>query len=513
MTSRHEAGRTRRRLPHVNVDAEYEGESLDTVHLLAGSGQRGCGDGRAVSASFNAPADLCYLGDDAGTLVLSDTQNNTLRFVVPPSHSSLNKYDSEPRVQSLRHARFSSPRGLAITASWDTLHLLVCDSGNHRIQWGQLPLHFPIDEMTFDTFAGTGVRGHQDGPANTATFHHPSGVCVDGNEVVYVVDTGNHCIREVRRVKRHVASSSTNNAGGGHHWVVLTIAGNGSGGTKKKSMGVVKDGRGRVSNHVGGYIDGPGDRARFRAPTGICLGRGQDELLVADTFNHCIRVVSRRQTRGATEWTVHTIAGGGQSGHLDSNCDSALFNQPVGICRASDDSLFVADKGNHCIRHIGGYIGKLKYSWVRTISVGALAPSWRFPKGVEPPLLLPKGVAMLPVHHSWYSPNQHPHEDNNRCPPKLVVGVCDTGNHIVRVITLNMDDTAIPSTKPVHDANAWTDAPIATPVYSLPTSPSMGNQHTEELERVRTTSHVPPAFVTGSMLACVVAGRQPSTST
>ncbi|RLN99835.1 hypothetical protein DYB28_008237 [Aphanomyces astaci] len=440
---------------------------------------------------------MCCLGDDFGTLVVSDSQNNTLRFLVPPSSSFHGDNDTEPRVQSLRHARFSLPRGLAVTSSWDRTYLLVCDSGHHSIQWGQLPSTCPLDEMAFDTFAGTGFRGHHDGPADTATFHHPCGICVDDTETVYVVDTGNHCIREIRRIKKHVTSSRSGKST--HHWIVSTIAGcSGSGGIRYKA--VVKNERGRVSNHASGYADGPGDRARFRAPTGICMGQGSGELLVADTFNHCIRVVCRSNALNA--WTVHTIAGGIQSGHLDGGCDAAMFNQPVGICRAGDSSLFVADKGNHCIRHIGGWIGKLKYSWVRTISVGDLAPSWRFSKGVEPPFLLPKGLTVLPPRHRWYSPSQHNHHENNNksAPQHVVVGVCDTGNHLVRVVSLEIEDSTIfdnsnaerqpkyggVSTTPSATAQVdWQDQDVwlvATPVPLTP--PSSHNQATDELERV-----------------------------
>ncbi|KAF0687211.1 Aste57867_21067 [Aphanomyces stellatus] len=404
----------RRVAAFVPRDDEDTEEASDTVYLLGGCGQRGCGDGRAVSATFNAPSDLCCLGDTDGSLVLSDTQNNTLRFLVsaPPSphRHPLHTMTHEPNVFSLRNSPLSSPRGLAVTTSWgpDATFLFVCDSGHHTIQYGRLSSTSLLESMTLEVFAGsTGVKGHRDGPALAASFHHPTGICVHDDRTLYVTDAGNHCIRQIRHRQGR--------------WVVSTIAGGHQHPPPHKS----KSARGRVSIHAG-HVDGPGSQAMFRGPSGIAVG-ASGELLVADTFNHCIRALLHQETG----WVVATIAGGEKSGHVDGRCAGAMFNQPVGICRASDGSVFVSDRGNNCIRHIGGGVNWRKYCFVRTIAVGQSAPNWRFPRGIEPPFLLPKGLAALPSHHAWYNNGGATNQ-----PHQLVVGVCDTGNHVMRVITL-----------------------------------------------------------------------------
>ncbi|CAK4079122.1 unnamed protein product [Aphanomyces euteiches] len=393
--------RTRRR-PFTPED------ETNTVCLLAGCGQRGCGDGRATSATFNSPSDICWLGDANGTLAVSDAQNNTLRIIAP---------GKEAKVHSLRSSTFNTPRGLAMMSSSPN-KLLVCDAGHHRLQFANLPTTSLLTDMTFQVFAGCGQRGLRDGPAAVAAFNQPSDICVGDDNTIYVSDTGNHCIRQLCRVQ-------------GDQWIVSTIAG---GMNQVPSKNV----RGRLSMHSG-YMDGPGSRALFRAPCGLALG-SSGELLVADTFNHCIRAVAQSGEKNV--WTVHTIAGtGGQSGHLDGACASALFNQPVGLCRTRDGSLFVSDKGNNCIRQIGGYVNPRKYCWVRTIDVGHLAPNWHFPKGIEPPFLLPRGLTEL--HHAWHT---------GTCEPsigKLVVGVCDSGNHIVRVLTIDAPVEVTPEPRQV----------------------------------------------------------------
>ncbi len=49
------------------------------------------------------------------------------------------------------------------------------------------------------TLAGSseGERGHHDGPAHEARFKHPTGVAVDGDGNVIVVDRQNNVVRKV----------------------------------------------------------------------------------------------------------------------------------------------------------------------------------------------------------------------------------------------------------------------------------------------------------------------------
>ena len=159
---------------------------------------------------------------------------------------------------------------------------------------------------------------------------------------------------------------------------------------------------------------------------GICaLENG--EILVADTFNHCIRRLSAVADVDANyepdiKWQVTTIAGSAQSGHQDGNCEHALFNQPTSICVASDGTFIVADKGNCCIRQIGS-------QWVRTITIDQPAPSALFSHGKEPKFQSPRGVCCLPSTKSWYTGG----ESSNSIE---VIGVCDTGNNLIRVVSL-----------------------------------------------------------------------------
>ena len=72
----------------------------------------------------------------------------------------------------------------------------------------------------------------------------------------------------------------------------------------------------------------------------------QDNLYVADEGNHCIRRIT-------PEKQVETVLGiPGKSGWQDGAKESALFNRPKGICIDKDDNIYVCDYGNSRIRNL-----------------------------------------------------------------------------------------------------------------------------------------------------------------
>jgi hypothetical protein len=172
------------------------------------------------------------------------------------------------------------PRGMCRTAQG----LLVCDSGHHRIRC------VSPDGARVAPFAGCGKKGHKDGPVDKAQFDTPHSICVcpsDGSLIV--ADTGNHMLRRI------------------HRGQVTTLAGGGTLGADKPGPG---------------FVDGEASRARFRKPS-VVLFDGEESLLVIDSMNHCIRVVS-------PDWTeVRTLAGGPQPGSKDGPVDVCEFHCPV----------------------------------------------------------------------------------------------------------------------------------------------------------------------------------------
>ena len=96
---------------------------------------------------------------------------------------------------------------------------------------------------------------------------------------------------------------------------------------------------------VAGHRDGDLDQSLFSKPSMIYQD-SQDNLYVADEGNHCIRRIT-------PEKQVETVLGiPGKAGWQDGAKESALFNKPKGICIDKDDNIYVCDYGNSRIRKL-----------------------------------------------------------------------------------------------------------------------------------------------------------------
>ena len=94
-----------------------------------------------------------------------------------------------------------------------------------------------------------------------------------------------------------------------------------------------------------GHVDGSEAEARFNRPT--FLAPLEEGFLVADSGNHRLRLVV--EGRGVTTW-----AGSGRADHQDhAHATQAAFQDPQGLAVDRRGRVFVADRGNHCIRMVG----------------------------------------------------------------------------------------------------------------------------------------------------------------
>jgi sugar lactone lactonase YvrE len=144
-------------------------------------------------------------------------------------------------------ARLNSPQRIAIDSVGN---IYIADSGNNRVR--------RVDAQTgvITTVAGRGVAGFGgDGGLGTAALlRKPRGVALDGDDTVYIADSGNHRIRKL--------DLSTS--------IISTVAGGPS--------GFSGDG-------------GPASAARFYNPRGLTVD-DQGRLIIADTFNSVVRVIT-----------------------------------------------------------------------------------------------------------------------------------------------------------------------------------------------------------------------------
>jgi len=89
------------------------------------------------------------------------------------------------------------------------------------------------------------------------------------------------------------------------------------------------------------FQDGPAKQASFSYPYDV-LAQTADRLIIADRFNHRIRLLSQD--------TVTTLAGTRQPGLADGPASSARFDNPQGLASGPDNSIYIADTGNHALR-------------------------------------------------------------------------------------------------------------------------------------------------------------------
>jgi sugar lactone lactonase YvrE len=163
----------------------------------------------------------------------------------------------------------------------------------------------------FTTIAGTAGIGAEDGTNSAARFNYPQRSVVAPSGVIYVADTVNNTIRSL---------SIT-----GTNCVVTTVAGLGG---------------------APGFVDGVGAVARLNTPEGITMDSA-GTIFFTDTGNDVIR----EMTFNGSTWTVATIAGSFDAyGSQDGTNQSALFDNPAGLCCDAAGNIFVADYANNEIR-------------------------------------------------------------------------------------------------------------------------------------------------------------------
>jgi len=96
---------------------------------------------------------------------------------------------------------------------------------------------------------------------------------------------------------------------------------------------------------IAGTQDGPKMHARFNNPEQMVFDE-ENNMYVADRGNHCIRKIDK-------DGNVTVYAGQpGKGGYSDGLPQNALFNQPTGLALDKEGILYVADWKNHRIRTI-----------------------------------------------------------------------------------------------------------------------------------------------------------------
>ena len=318
---------------------------------IAGSATApGNNDGTNNEARFNQPLGVAM--DTTGALFVTDTLNHTIRRM---SHDSsgwiTTTIAGTPGLSGSADgtngaARFDEPSGIAADRRGD---LFVTDALNNTIRRIQLVGTNAI----VTTIAGlAGASGFRDGTNSMARFNRPLGIAASPQGILYVADTLNHTIREIRPL--------------GSNWVVKTIAG---------------------SPLNPGWVDGVRLAARFHQPVGIALDPAGN-LYVADQINATIRQLRLQDTN----WVVRTIAGyPGRRGADDGVFPANRFDMPTAITTDAHTNLYVTDSENNNIRKLT-YLGT---NWVAS-TIGGVTKTTGTNDGfdINTRFFFPAGVAV-----------------------------------------------------------------------------------------------------------------------
>ncbi|PRQ01095.1 Virginiamycin B lyase [Enhygromyxa salina] len=171
------------------------------------------------------------------------------------------------------------------------------------------------EDGTLEAIAGAadGVEGTvgdegDGGPATEALFMQLDGIAVAPDDSIYVSDSLANRVRKIE------------------DGVITTVAGTGA---------ATFSGDG-----------GPGTEAGLHWPTALELD-GEGNLFIVDTFNHAVR-------RLAVDGTITTVAGSGVGGHEGDGgpATEARLEQPFGLARDDDGTLYIGDRGNFEIRRV-----------------------------------------------------------------------------------------------------------------------------------------------------------------
>lgn len=278
------------------------------VHQVVGSGEAGLTDGPSETAKFSGPQGLAL---DGPTLFVADTESHAVRQV-----DLVTGYVRTLAGTGEQGRPFSGARpaeGTPLNSPWDLVvlgdRLYIAMAGCHQI-WV-----LDLSRRTLEVFAGTGYEGLKDGPRELAWLAQTSGITTDGARL-YFADSETSSIRSVGLKPRAP---------------VVTLVGQ--------------------DLFIFGDVDGIGPQVRLQHPLGVCYYEGV--LYVADTYNHKIKKLYPG-TRGCYTWL-----GSGEAGFRDGPGREAQFAEPGGISVAAGQA-FIADTNNHCIRVVDLETGEVR---------------------------------------------------------------------------------------------------------------------------------------------------------
>lgn len=329
---------------------------------------------QATTVPLSLPGGLAY--DSLGNLYIAATNDHVVRVVSPSgvinTFAGTGAQGFSGDGGAATSAQLDSPTGIAVDAS---NNVYIADTHNNRIR------EVLASTGVINTIAGTGVAGFAgDGAAATsALLNYPTAVAVDSAGNIYIADTNNHRIREIKSVTINTVAGDGEqfyNGDGG----LATAAGLDSpngvtvdssfniyiGDTHNQRVRLVTFATGIISTYAGTGVktytaDGvAANSSALARPRGLAISPNST-LLIADSDNDRVRAVSGGN--------ISTVVGSGQQGFSGDTAlgTSSTIDTPRVVAATANNNVVIADTENDRVRTVDGN-GDL-------ITVAGLAPT------------------------------------------------------------------------------------------------------------------------------------------
>ncbi|XP_067008617.2 NHL repeat-containing protein 2 [Anabrus simplex] len=309
-------------------------EDLRVEHVVGGL-EPGFKDGSFTEAQFNCPQGIAFQNNEI--LLVADTENHaireinlkTLRVTTVAGNGT---QGSDYTGGGLKvEQKLSSPWDLCIVKcpDSDAQVLLIAMAGLHQIwalflEGGLWWKKKKYAAGTCVAIAGNGKeQNHNNAYPHAAAFAQPSGLALaEQLQAVFIADSESSSVRKLSLTDGRVSA-------------------------------VVGGDRNPFNLFCFGDADGKQYDAKLQHPLGVAWSSKEATLYVADSYNHKVKAVDVQNN------TCRTVMG---SGHAGDSCTPGAeqFSEPGGLCvRVDGSALYIADTNNHCIKMLSIPDGKL----------------------------------------------------------------------------------------------------------------------------------------------------------
>lgn len=262
---------------------------------IAGKRERGLTDGSFESAQFSNPQGLAFDGKEL--LYVADTDNHCLRVLNLSTRTVETIAGTGAQIYDRRGGNKGREQGL--NSPWDLVlydgALYIAMAGPHQL-W-----KMDLTSGVCEAWVGSGREDIDDGTGLFAALAQPSGIARKG-DWLYFVDSE---VSALRRVSLRTQQ-------------VQTLIGTGL--------------------FDFGYRDGDLETALLQHPLGIAVSG--DDILVADTYNHRVRLVKEQEQK------IRTVFGSGEAPAIAPASGGTLALYEPGGLATFGDTLYIADT-NH----------------------------------------------------------------------------------------------------------------------------------------------------------------------